>query len=73
MVSACKIERQNVISANSIDVNKSINKMLIPDRNILPPRVIQTNLGRSWGFSSNNHVQTAYESHDLNMVLKENR
>ena len=43
--------------------------MLIPGRNILLRNVVQTKPGPSWGFSSKNHVQTAREFHDLNMIL----
>ena len=58
-----------MISANNVDVNKRVDKMLIPGRNVLPHNVMQTNLGPSWGFSSNKHVQTAREFHDFNMDL----
>ena len=37
------MERQNVISAIKVDVNKSIEKMLIPGCSVLPHNLMQTN------------------------------
>ena len=69
MASACKSNVKDVISANNVDIYKIVYKMLIPGHNVLPHNVMQTNFGTSWGFSSKNHVQTARESHDSNMVF----
>ena len=59
---------KDIISPNNVDINKSIDKMIIPSHNILPHNIMQTNLGLSWLFSSNNQVQTACEFH-LNMFF----
>ena len=57
------------ICASNVDVYKSIDKMLIPDRNVLPRNVMETNFGASWGFSSKHHVHTARKFHCLNMTF----
>ena len=56
------------ISTNN-DVNKSADKILIMACSVLQRNIMQTILGPSWGFSSENHVQTAHEFHDLNMAF----
>ena len=47
MASAAKSNVKVIISANNVDVNKSIEKILIPGRNVSPRNVMQTNLGLS--------------------------
>ena len=44
MASLVKSNVKDVISANNVDINKSTNKMLIPDHNILPLNIMQTKL-----------------------------
>ena len=45
MASACKIERQNVISAYNVYTNNSLDIMGTPGRNVLPRNVMKTNMG----------------------------
>ena len=35
----------DIISAINVDINKSIDKIIIPGRNVLPHNVMQINLG----------------------------
>ena len=56
---------QNLTSKTSfplsnVDINKSIDKMIIPGCNVLQHNM-KTNLDPSGGFSSKNHIQTACE------------
>ena len=62
MAPACEIERQNVISANDVDATKTAGtEVVIPDRNVLPHNVTQTNLSLFLRIFSKRHAN------DLNM------
>ena len=53
------------VECNDVDVNENQDKMLIPGQ----PRIVVWRHENRDFIVSKNHVQTARESHDLNMVL----
>ena len=58
---------QRHIYACNVFANESIGEMISHDRNTFQCYVMHANQGPVEAFSSKSHVQTARESHDLNM------
>ena len=62
------LRRHNVIYAHAMfSPNESIGEMVSHGRNPFQYHVMHADQGAVWAFSSKSHVQTARESHDLNM------
>ena len=57
----------NVIDGLNVFANKSISEMISQGRNAFLCNVMQTNQGPDRLCQVQSHVQTAHESHDLNM------
>ena len=66
-MASASIFRKLLRRHNVIDTNKSIGEMISQGRKAFPRNVMQTNQGPVKALSSKTHVQTARESHDLNM------
>ena len=61
--------KHNVIDAHNVFANKTIGKMISQGCNAFLYNVIQTNEGPNRLRKVKSHVQTAHESHDLNIVI----